>query len=74
MIMYINKNAKKPIYLVVLPKSGEGHAMVVCGYVEMPSGAKYLRVMDGWNTVTSRFIEFNKSNYWRFDGASVEIV
>lgn len=72
--MYINKNAKKPIYLGVLPKSGEGHAMVVCGYVEMPSGAKYLRVMDGWNTVTSRFIEFNKSNYWRFDGASVEIV
>lgn len=48
--------------------------MVVCGYVEMPSGAKYLRVMDGWETVTSRFIEFNKSNYWRFDGASVEIV
>lgn len=67
-------NAKKPIYLGVLPKSGEGHAMVVCGYVEMPSGAKYLRVMDGWETVTSRFIEFNKSNYWRFDGASVEIV
>lgn len=67
-------NAKKPIYLGVLTKSGEGHAMVVCGYVEMPSGAKYLRVMDGWNTVTSRFIEFNKSNYWKFDGASVEIV
>lgn len=66
-------NAQKPIFLGVLTKSGDGHAMVVCGYVEMPSGAKYLRVMDGWNKVITRFIEFNKSNYWKFDGASVEI-
>lgn len=64
--------AGRPIFLGLKPWNDYGHAVVVCGYIEMPSGDKYLRVLDGWDNTIARFMEFKKSNYFKFDGASVE--
>lgn len=64
--------AGRPIFLGLKPWNAAGHAVVVCGYVEMPSGAKYLQVLDGWDKTIARYMEFKKSNYSKFDGASVE--
>lgn len=64
--------AGRPIFLGLKPWKADGHAVVVCGYVEMPSGDKYLQVLDGWDKTIARYMEFKKSNYSKFDGASVE--
>lgn len=65
--------ARKIIFLGLKPWLAEAaHAMVVVGFNEMPTGGKYLRVYDGWYRVATRYIEFKKSNYSKFDGASVD--
>lgn len=65
--------AQKIIFLGLKPWLAKAaHAMVVVGFNEMPSGGKYLRVYDGWHRVATRYIEFKKSNYSKFDGASVD--
>lgn len=57
-----------PIHLVLhtndsIFDKGEGHCVMNFGYAESNTGAKYLFVMDGWNT-NGRFVKFDYYPYF----------
>ena len=51
-----------------------GHAIVAIGYREYESGARYLRVLDGWNANNNRYIWFNSEYFDSIDGIGLTLV
>lgn len=50
-----------------------GHAIVAVGYREYESGAKYLRVYDGWNTTNDKYIYFNSNYFTSVNGVCIKV-
>lgn len=50
-----------------------GHAIVAVGYREYNSGAKYLRVWDGWNATNNKYIWFDSDYFTSVDGVCIKV-
>lgn len=50
-----------------------GHAIIAVGYREYNSGAKYLRVYDGWNATNDKYIWFNSDYFKSIDGIVMKV-
>lgn len=50
-----------------------GHAIVAVGYREYNSGAKYLRVWDGWNATNNKYIWFNSDYFTSVNGMGIKV-
>ncbi len=50
-----------------------GHFVVVMGYCKDTSNAGYLRIADGWNATTHRYVKFKPSDLDEFYGFSITI-
>ena len=50
-----------------------GHFVVGVGYRVLNDGTRYIRVYDGWNSSTNRFLQFDADSLTTFKGASVSV-
>ncbi len=50
-----------------------GHAVIAIGYREYVDGYKYLRIYDGWNDTSDKFIWFNSDYFKSIKGTRIEV-
>ena len=50
-----------------------GHSIVAIGYREYDSGANYLRVYDGWNETSDKYIYFNADYFTSIEGLCIKV-